>query len=355
MTHLTLGWSIVVLLLTAFLQHTLAFNTSIFQIIQPVFETLLGPTPQIEVLVKASGGQQLYHEGGAYHEPSGALWVASDGLANATNRRIFRVTGLGSPATVHVESINHTIANPIGAHVNVPGSPLGDVILFVAQGSLAKMPPAGVYAMNPYPPYNTSLVIGSYGDNPFNSLDDITVTPDGVIFISDPPYGYGQGNRPKPLLPNQVYSYNPFTNDLRVAADGFVRPNGLAASPDGNTIYVADTGALLYENVPLDTQGFRTIYAFDRVNGFLTNRRVFAMPQAFASAADGIRVDSYGNVWASVAGQGISVWDKSGTLLGDITIDNNGGNLGLADLGELYLLGGDTIFKVSVSTTVRHA
>ena len=178
--------------------------------------------------------------------------------------------------------------------------------------------------MNPYPPYNTSLVIGSYGDNAFNSPDDVTVTPDGVIFMSDPPYGYGQGGRPKPMLPNQVYAYNPWTNDIRVAADGFVRPNGLAASPDGNTIYVGDTGAHLWEYEPLDLQGARTMYAFDRVNGFLTNRRVFAMPQAFASGADGIKTDTYGNVWACVAGEGVSVWDKSGLLLGNIIIDTDG-------------------------------
>ncbi|TKA70817.1 hypothetical protein B0A55_07432 [Friedmanniomyces simplex] len=340
------------LIIGALVQSTTAYNSSIFQTIQPVFDFLLGSTPTVEALVKSPANQQLYHEGGAYHPPTGALWVVSDQIANATNRPIFRVTDLDSPASVHVERINHTIPIPVGAYRNVPGSPLGDVILFAAQGTLAKSPPAGVYAMNPYPPYNTSLVIGAYGDNAFNSLDDVTVSPDGVIFFSDPPYGFGQGNRPHPMLPNQVYSFNPRTNDLRVAADGFVRPNGVKASPDGNTIYIGDTGANLYEHEPLDLQGSRTIYAFDRVDGFLTNRRVFAMPQAYASAADGIKVDSYGNVWAAVAGQGISVWDKRGLLLGGINISVAGGNLGFGRPGEVYLLGGDTIFKVSVSKAV---
>ncbi|TKA65368.1 hypothetical protein B0A55_09560 [Friedmanniomyces simplex] len=154
------------------------------------------------------------------------------------------------------------------------------------------------------------------------------------------------------MLPNQLYSFNPRTNDLRMAADGFVRPIGVKASPDGKTIYIGDTGANLYEHEPLDLQGSRTIYAFDRVDGGLTNRRLFAMPQAYALAADGIKVDSYGSVWAAVAGQGISVWDKSGLLLGGINIPVAGGNLGFGRPGEVYLLGDNTIFKVSVSKIV---
>ncbi|KAK1033400.1 hypothetical protein LTR33_016719, partial [Friedmanniomyces endolithicus] len=80
--------------------------------------------------------------------------------------------------------------------------------------------------------------------------------------------------------------------------------------------------------------------------------RVFAMPLAYASAADGIKVDSYGNVWAGVTGQGVSVWDKSGMLLGVIHIPGNIGNLGFGRPGELFVLGGDTLLKISVSETV---
>ncbi|KAK3110898.1 hypothetical protein LTR53_014346 [Teratosphaeriaceae sp. CCFEE 6253] len=347
MAHFTLRW------IGALMTNAAAYDTSIFQAVQSLFDSLLGDSPTVEALVVASGGRQLYHEGAAYHPPTRALWVVADGTPNTTQRAIFRVTGLESRSTAKVEEINHTIPIPVGAYRNTI-RPLGDVILFAAQGTRADYPPAGVYAMNPYPPYNTSVVVGSYGANPLNSLDDVTVTPDGVVYFSDPIYGFGQGNRPQPILPNQVYAYNPFTKDLRVAADGFGRPNGLAVSPDGDTVYIADTGAQPAENEPLDFQGARTIYAFDRVDGFLTNRRVFAMPQALASGPDGIKTDTYGNLWACVANQGVSVWDRSGMLLGNIAIDTAGGNLGFGEPGELFLLGGDTIYKISVATSVQH-
>ncbi|KAK0840182.1 hypothetical protein LTR03_010769 [Friedmanniomyces endolithicus] len=316
------------LLVGTLVNSSAAYKSSIFQTVQPAFSVLLGSDPTIVALATAPEGQQLYHEGGAYHPPTGAF--------------------------CHGRNRNH---NPHHPHPHRllpqrPGSPLGDVILFAAQGTLDKTPPAGIYAMNPYPPFNTSVVIGSYGTNVFNSPDDVTVSPDGTIWFTDPPYGYGAGSRPHPTLPNQVYAFDPRTKDLRVATDVLVRPNGVKASPDGTTIYIGDTGAQLFGFAPLDPQGARTIYAFDRVGGFLTNQRVFAMPLAYASAADGIKVDSYGNVWAGVTGQGVSVWDKSGMLLGVIHIPGNIGNLGFGRPGELFVLGGDTLLKISVSETV---
>ena len=85
------------------------------------------------------------------------------------------------------------------------------------------------------------------------------------------------GNRPLPTLPNQVYSYNPFTKDNRVVADGFGRPNGIAINAEGDKIYIGDTGASV-GNGTTDLQGPRTIYVYDRDGLMLSNRRVFAMP-----------------------------------------------------------------------------
>jgi len=110
-----------------------------------------------------------------------------------------------------------------------------------------------------------------------------------------PAYGYGEGDDSAPLLPNQVYAYSSALDDVRVVADGFGRPNGISVSPDGGTIYIGDTGASI-GNGTLDAQGPRTIYAFDRHGGFLTNRHVFAMSQQALSAPDGVKVDSQGNV-----------------------------------------------------------
>ena len=166
-----------------------ALSPSAITINNPAFKKLLGLSPEIIELTRTTS--QLYHEAGAYHAPTKSLWVNSDMIVsdNTTTRYTFRITGLESPDNLQIERINHSIPNPIGGVPSIRSGPLGDVLLFVAQGTLKPTPPAGIYALNPYPPYNSSLVLGSYGDYPFNSPDDITITSDSTIWISDPPYG----------------------------------------------------------------------------------------------------------------------------------------------------------------------
>lgn len=176
-------WNTLALLLRTTIAHTNAANSPAIHVDNHAFRALLGPAPQVVEL--ASSNLPLFHEASVYHPPTKALWVVSDNLHNKTNRDISRVTGLGSAASVSVLQINHTIPTPVGGFRYVPGTPLGDVILFVAQGTTKPSPPGGVYLLNPYPPYNTSLLVGSYGDYPFNSPDDVTVTPDGVVWFTD--------------------------------------------------------------------------------------------------------------------------------------------------------------------------
>ncbi|KAK5739789.1 hypothetical protein LTR17_005075 [Elasticomyces elasticus] len=76
------------------------------------------------------------------------------------------------------------------------------------------------------------------------------------------------------------------------------------------------------------------------------------MPQALASAPDGIKVDSHGNVWAAVFGNGVYVWDAEGTLLGAVALPGTVGKLGFGEPGELFVLGGDRIYKLVVSDSV---
>ena len=86
----------------------------------------------------------------------------------------------------------------------------------------------------------------------------------------------------------------------------------------------------------------------------LSNRRVFAMPNGLKSAADGIKVDTKGRVWAGVFQMGVVVWDSEGTLLGSISLDGDKdiGNIGFGEPGELFVLGGNRLFKVILSSDV---
>ena len=59
---------------------------------------------------------------------------------------------------------------------------------------------------------------------------------DGDLYFSS--YGYLNGFRPEPMLPSQVYRFDPSTGQVRVVADQFVHPNGIAFTPDGTTAFV---------------------------------------------------------------------------------------------------------------------
>ena len=73
-----------------------------------------------------------------------------------------------------------------------------------------------------------------------------------------------------------------------VAATGMMSPNGMAISPDGRVLYVAESTALCI-----------TRYDIDPATGDLSNRQLFAnLPDG--GFPDGICVDDQGGVWAAV-------------------------------------------------------
>lgn len=101
------------------------------------------------------------------------------------------------------------------------------------------------------------------------------------------------------------------------------RPNGLTIPPTGDRIYIADTGVHQPwlpgpEFAPNETTRPRHIRVYpissdctvDQANG-----KLFASIKV--GAADGIRTDVHGNVWAC-CGDGIHVFSPEGELLGKI-------------------------------------
>jgi gluconolactonase len=78
-----------------------------------------------------------------------------------------------------------------------------------------------------------------------NAPNDIVVASDGAIWFSDPGYGIDgpyEGHTAEAELPRHVYRLDPASGQATVVADDFVRPNGLAFSPDEKRLYVVDSG-----------------------------------------------------------------------------------------------------------------
>jgi gluconolactonase len=107
-----------------------------------------------------------------------------------------------------------------------------------------------------------TVILNNYFGRQFNSLNDVAIHPKNKdIYFTDTIYGYVQDFRPAPGLQDQVYRFNPDTGAVTVVADEFDHPNGrnyfsliqfyffeyllkagLAFSPDGDYVYITDTG-----------------------------------------------------------------------------------------------------------------
>ncbi|MGH6891481.1 MAG: SMP-30/gluconolactonase/LRE family protein, partial [Dongiaceae bacterium] len=149
-----------------------------------------------------------------------------------------------------------------------------------------------------------------------NSPNDVVVTSDGSIWFSDPSYGIlteFEGDRAEPEQGGcYVYRVDPASGAVEMVVDDFVKPNGLAFSPDERILYIADSGASHDPDAP------HHIRAFDVVDGRrLTNSRVFATIES--GIPDGFRLDVQGNVWTSTA-TGVECWSPDGSLLGLIKV-----------------------------------
>ena len=154
-----------------------------------------------------------------------------------------------------------------------------------------------------------------------NSPNDVVEAPDGAIWFTDPTYGIDSDYEGRRATPEYGGSYL-----FRVGPDGvvqamaqdFVQPNGLAFSPDGGVLYVADTGASHVEGGP------RHIRRFSVASGGFSGGEVFS--QCTVGMYDGFRVDRAGNLWAS-SGEGVHCLTPDGRLIGRILIPEVVANL----------------------------
>ena len=135
-----------------------------------------------------------------------------------------------------------------------------------------------------------------------NSPNDIVVRSDGRIYFTDPRYG---GAEPRELAKEAVY---------RIEKDGMVieithdveKPNGLALSPDQQTLYIADHnngGNRLSPNDPEPKRGAMKIYAFPLDKDGLVKgdgERKTLVDFGKENGCDGMRVDSDGNIYMAI-------------------------------------------------------
>jgi gluconolactonase len=150
-----------------------------------------------------------------------------------------------------------------------------------------------------------------------NSPNDVVVHSDGGVWFTDPDYGIlsdYEGEKAESEIGGcHLYRIDPATGEVERMADDFVKPNGLAFSPDESLLYVADTGA------SHDPDGPRHMRCF-QVEGDgrrLGRSRLFA--ECTAGLFDGFRLDRDGRLWTSAA-DGVHVYTPEAELIGKVRV-----------------------------------
>ncbi|GAA4570089.1 SMP-30/gluconolactonase/LRE family protein [Planotetraspora kaengkrachanensis] len=188
-----------------------------------------------------------------------------------------------------------------------------------------------------------TVLADRYQGRRLNSPNDVVVRADGTIWFTDPIYGIVsdyEGNKGDCEFGGACYVFrlDPATNDLRVVADDFCRPNGLAFAPDEQRLYIADT-----------RQEPSHIRAFDVSDeGDLTGGKIFA--ECDHGRFDGLRVDDAGRVWAA-AWDGVHCFDTDGTLIRKLLLPEPVANLtfGGPKRNHLFITAGTSVYTIRVT------
>ena len=189
----------------------------------------------------------------------------------------------------------------------------------------------------------TTVLAERYQGKRLNSPNDVVVKSDGSVWFGDPHYGIMtgyEGHRGAQELPCNVYRIDP-DGTLEAVLTDFNCPNGLCFSPDETRLYVADTGRMFHS----DPQHIRV---FEMASGRPKGGAVFQVISP--GCADGIRVDSEGNLWSS-AGDGVHCLAPDGTLLGKIKVPEIVSNIcfGGREKQQLFITATTSLYVISLN------
>jgi gluconolactonase len=162
-----------------------------------------------------------------------------------------------------------------------------------------------------------------------NAPNDIVVSKRGDVYFTDPAFGEQADHRELDFF--GVYHIPP-KGPMRLVAKPAGRPNGIALSPNGRILYVANT----------DEHNLRA-YDVDK-NGETSGERVLI--SGIDGPPDGIRTDEKGNLY--VTANGVAVYSAAGKLIHTIPMGEAPSNcaFGDADFKTLFITARASVYRV---------
>ncbi|BBD96706.1 SMP-30/gluconolactonase/LRE family protein [Sphingobium amiense] len=189
-----------------------------------------------------------------------------------------------------------------------------------------------------------TVLADRYQGKRFNSPNDLAIAKDGTIYFSDPPYGLKDADA-SPLAEigfNGLYRLTPDGKVTLVDRSRF-RPNGVALSPDGRTLYLALSDPKLPQLLAYDIDA----------RGMPGNPRVLHdmarwQAQGLPGLPDGVKTAPDGTIFATGPG-GVHVLGADGTMLGLIATGKAVANCCIGQSGRtLFMASHDMLCRVAL-------
>jgi gluconolactonase len=203
------------------------------------------------------------------------------------------------------------------------------------------------------------ILVEKFEGRKFNSPNDLVVHPSGRVYFSDPRY---VGKEPLELDHQSVFRLDP-DGTLHRATTDIRKPNGVIVSPNGKTLYVAETDngttGLEPSGAPLPKPRM-TLNSFPlRDDGSLGPKRVL-VDFGTGTGCDGMTIDTAGRIYCAIRKEerhGIVVYSPEGKELAYIPTEPLPTNCTFgtgAGAKTLYITAGTGLYRIPLNSAGHH-
>ena len=198
-----------------------------------------------------------------------------------------------------------------------------------------------------------TVIADNYNDKKLNSPNDVAVSKLDNVWFTDPPYGILTDQEGHKSISeqdgNHLFMVGPGLKIKKINAK-FDKPNGLAFSPNGKYLYVADSGAANPGNFDLSRPHNIQVFELDDDENIISNKIFAEINNGFPA---GMTVDVHGNLFVcDPNGKKIHIFEASSNYIGNINIPERVANctFGGENKSDLYITASTSLYRLKTLT-----